>query len=431
MNNQTSLIGLFKRTYGDNIIELYKNENPLLDLLGFESKIGEDFDQPVDLTFENAFTQAVNTTLPSGAGYGGYIQPISGVTGRALVTPFSIHGRASVTYTSISEAAAKGDKAFAAATAHIVKRMGRSHAKRLEIQLLHGRRGICEVESVSGAGTTRSVVITAASAAEGLFAGLGKPVASSLAGARLDVYTSARVKASTQTSTIDIVSYTPSTRTLVVNGTDAAGGLQLITGSGQFLYFETAGISAAAANTGEMPGLKYWANNTSTLFNIDPSQQLLWQGNTVTSVGTPSLAKLIDALTAPSSYGLMNSLSVAIVPPRAFNVIVSDQAALRRYNASEKTGKNGFSYLEFSTQTGTLRLQPHAYQHDGAIDIFCPDSAKRIGSTDMSFIQQQGGEDRLILQSADSPGAEMRTLSNQTLFCEMPRHVVSMSGITY
>ena len=430
MNNQTSLLGLFKRTYGDSVIELYKNENPILDSTQFENKIGEDFDQPVDLTLENAFTQAVNTTQPSGSAYGGYIQPISGVTARALVTPFSIHGRASVTYNAISEAAGKGDKAFAAATGHIVKRMGRSHAKRLEIQLIHGRRGLCEVESVSGSSTTRSVVITAATASEGMWAGLGKPVASSAAGARLDVYTSARVKETTQTSTIDVVSYTPATRTLLVNGTDAAGGLQLIS-AGDFLYFETVGPVAGAANTGEMPGFKFWANNTSTLFNIDASQQLLWTGNVNASTGTPTLATLIDALTAPSSYGLMNATTIAIVPPRAFNVMVSDQSALRRYNAAEKTGKNGFSYLEFNVQTGTLRLQPHAYQHDGSIDMFCPDSVKRIGSVDMTFIQQSGGEEKLILQSADSPGAEMRTLSNQTLFCEMPRHLVSLTGVTY
>lgn len=430
MNNQSSLIGLFKRTYGDNVIELYKNENPLIDMIGFESKIGEQFDQPVDLTFENAFTQAVNTVLPSGSAYGGYIEPIAGVTDRALVTPFAIHGRAAASYTSISEAASKGEKAFASATAHLVKRLGRSHAKRLEIQLLHGRRGLCEIESVSGSGTTRSVVITAASAAEGLWAGLGKPVSSSQAGARLDIYNAARTKNATQTTVIDVVSYTPSTRTLVVNGQDVAGGLQILA-AGQFLYFESAGVSGGAANTAEMPGFKFWANNTGSLFNIDASQQPLWAGNTQGSVGTPSLAKLIDALTAPSSYGLMNALTVAVMAPRALNVIISDQAALRRYGASEKTGKNGFSYLEFNAQTGTLRLQPHAYQHDGAIDIFCPDSVKRIGAVDMTFIQQTGGEDRLILQSATSPGAEMRTLGNQTLFCEMPRHVVAMSGITY
>jgi len=188
---------------------------------------------------------------------------------------------------------------------------------------------------------------------------------------------------------------------------------------------------AGAANTGEMPGFKFWANNTGTLFNIDASAQLLWTGNVNASTGTPTLATLIDALTAPSSYGLMNATTIAIVPPRAFNVMVSDQSALRRYNAAEKTGKNGFSYLEFNVQTGTLRLQPHAYQHDGSIDMFCPDSVKRIGSADMTFIQQSGGEEKLILQSADSPGAEMRTLSNQTLFCEMPRHLVSLTGVTY
>ena len=429
MNNQTSLIGIFRRTYGDSIIELYKNENPVIDSIKFESKLGEDFDQPVDLTLENAFTQSVNTNLPSGNGYGGYIQPISGVTGRALVTPFAIHGRASVSYTAISEAAGKGDKAFAAATAHIVKRTGRAHAKRLEIQLIHGRRGLCEVESVSGSLSNRAVVITAASAAEGMWAGLGKPVANSLAGARLDVYTSARVKES-QTSLIDVVSYVPSTRTLNVNGTDAAGGLQLI-GAGDFLYFETAGITATNPNTGEMPGFKAWANNNTTLFNIDASTQLLWTGNTVTSAGTPSLAALVDALTAPSSYGLMQATTIALVPPRAFNVIASDQAALRRYGGSEKTGKNGFTYLEFNVQTGVLRLQPHAYQHDGAIDMYCPDSVKRIGAVDMTFIQGSGQEEKLILQSADSPGAEMRSLSNQTLFCEMPRHLVSMTGVTY
>ena len=222
----------------------------------------------------------------------------------------------------------------------------------------------------------------------------------------------------------------PATRTLNVNGTDAAGGLQLI-GAGDFLYFETAGITATNPNTGEMPGFKAWANNNTTLFNIDASTQLLWTGNTVTSTGTPSLAALVDALTAPSSYGLMQATTIALVPPRAFNVIASDQAALRRYGGSEKTGKNGFTYLEFNVQTGVLRLQPHAYQHDGAIDMYCPDSVKRIGAVDMTFIQGSGQEEKLILQSADSPGAEMRSLSNQTLFCEMPRHLVSMTGVTY
>lgn len=424
MNDQTDLIGIFKRTFANRIIDLTKNENPMLDMTSFEEKIGENFQQPVDLQMEQAFTASVNTTLPSGTGYGGYLEPIAGLTDRALVTPFSIHGRTSVSYTTLDEAKRQGDMAFASAAGHLVKRMTRSHAKRLEVQLLRGRRGIGVIESGnSPGGGVATFVVTAGSWAEGLWSGTN--------GARLDVYLSTFLK-STQASAITITSVNPSTRTISVSGTSGATGLDLLAVGGSFVTFETATIAGGAANTNEMPGLKFWNNNTAALFNINPTTQPLWAGNLYsTSVGSVSLSKLIDSLTSPSSYGLMNSLSVAVVSPRAFNTIVSDQAALRRYPASEKTGRNGFSYLEFNVQTGTLRLQPHAYQADGEIDIFTPDAVKRIGSSEINFIQRQGNSEKLVLESATSPSGEMRTLSNQTLFCEQPRFNVSMSGITY
>jgi hypothetical protein len=428
MNDQTDLIGIYKRTFASRIIDLTKNENPLLDSLSFEQKIGENFQQPVDLTLEQAFTAAVNTTLPSGTGYGGYLEPIAGLTDRALVTPFSIHGRMSVSYTALSEAAKSGDQAFTSAAAHIIKRGTRSHAKRLEIQLLRGRRGIGVVESVSGAGTSRAIVLTASSWAEGIWSGM--------TGARLDLYDGLGTQASpwlktAQASTITVTSVVPSTRTVNVSGTDAATGLQLIA-AGVLLTFETATVAENAENTMEMPGLKQWARNTGSLFNISAATQPLWAGNVYSdSVGTPSLAKFIDALTSPSSYGLMNAISIGVIPPRALNTLISDQAALRRYGASEKTGKNGFSVLEFNVQTGTLRMQPHAYQSDGEFDIYCPESAVRIGSTEIEFINRNNGVERLVLESATSPSGEMRSLSNQTLFCPAPRHLVTASGMTY
>ena len=425
MNNQAQLIGIFKRTFANKIVDLTKNENPLLDLIPFEDRIGDNFQQPVDLAFEQAFTNAVNTVMPDGQQtYQGYLSPIAGLTDRALVTPFSIHGRAQVAYNALYEAAQSGDKAFVAAAGHVVRRMTRSHAKRLEIQLLRGRRGIGVIESGSGSGQTRSVVLTAASWAEGLWSGM--------VGARLDVYLSTFLR-STQNSSITITSVNPATRTINVSGTDGATGLNLITVAGSFITFETATVGAGNANTQEMPGLKFWARNTGSLFNIDASTQPLWAGNVYSdSTGTPSLAKFIDALTAPSSYGLMNALAVAVISPRCLNVLISDQAALRRYNGAEKTGKNGFSYLEFNVQTGTLRMQPHAYQPDGEFDIFCPESALRVGSTEITFIQRgSGGEERLVLESPTSPASEMRTLSSQTLFCQYPRHVVTAGGVTY
>lgn len=424
MNSQSTLIGLFKRTFSDKINDLTRAEFPMTDLIRFEDKIGESFQQPVDLTFEQAFTSAVNTVTPSGAAYGGYLDPIAGLTDRALVTPFSIHGRASVNYTSVSEAAAKGDKAFAAAIAHVVKRMTRSHGKRQEIQLLRGRRGIGVIESGnSPGGGVATFVVTAGSWAEGLWSGM--------VGARLDVYLSTGLK-STQASAITITGVAPATRTISCSGASVATGLDLLAVAGSYVTFETALIAGGAANTNEMPGLKEWNRNTGLLFNINATTQPLWAGNAPNDAfGTPSLSKLLDVLTSPSSYGLNNALSVAIVSPRAFNTMVSDQAALRRFPASEKTGRNGFSYLEFNCQTGVLRLQPHAFQADGDIDIFAPDAVKRIGSQEIDFIQGAGDDAKLILQSATMPAGEMRTLSNLTLFCEFPRNNVSVSGVTY
>lgn len=426
MNDQADLIGIYKRTFASRIVDLTKNENPILDSVGFEQKIGEQFQQPVDLQLEQAFTACANTTTPSGSGYGGYLDPINGLTDRALVTPFSIHGRMSVSYTTLSEAARAGEAAFTSAAAHVIKRGTRSHAKRLEIQLLRGRRGIGVIESGSSpGGGVATFVVTQGSWAEGLWSGM--------VGSRLDVYLTTGLK-STQASAITVTAVAPSTRTISVSGTSGATGLDLLATAGSYVTFEVAGGAANAglANTQEMPGLKFWANNTGSLFNINATTQPLWAGNVYsTSTGTPSLAKFIDALTSPSSYGLMNAVSIAIIPPRALNTIISDQAALRRYGASEKTGKNGFSMLEFNVQTGTLKMQPHAYQADGEFDIYCPDSVSRIGSTEIEFINRNNGVERLVLESATSPSGEMRSLSNQTLFCSAPRHLVFASGMTY
>lgn len=425
MNNQTTLVGIYKRTFANRILDLTRNENPLLDTIGFEDKIGESFQQPVDLAFEQAFTNSANTSLPSGALYGGYLEPIAGLTDRALVTPFTIHGRMQASYTALSEAAAAGDKAFVAAATHLIKRGTRSHAKRLEIQLLRGRRGVGTIESGTDGGATGTVVINATSWAEGLWSGM--------AGARLDVYLTTGLK-STQASSITVTSVNPLTRTLNVSGTTGATGLTLLTVAGSFITFEVRGgvANAGLANVEEMPGMKFWARNTGALFGINATTQPLWAGNVYSdAVGTPSLAKFIDALTAPSSYGLMNAVSVAVIPPRALNTLISDQAALRRYGASEKQGKNGFSMLEFNVQTGTLRMQPHAYQPDGEFDIFCPDSVSRVGSTEIDFIDRNSGGERLVLEAATSPAGEMRTISNQTLFAPQPRHLVTAGGVTY
>ena len=58
------------------------------------------------------------------------------------------------------------------ATKHVVKRLGRSGTKRLEIEMLHGRRSIGTISAISGTSTTRVLTISDASWSAGIWAGM-------------------------------------------------------------------------------------------------------------------------------------------------------------------------------------------------------------------------------------------------------------------
>ena len=124
---------------------------------------------------------------------------------------------------------------------------------------------------------------------------------------------------------------------------------------------------------------------------------------------------------------------IAVISPRAFEVINSDVAALRQYDVSYSPAKaeNGSSALKFNGQTGPIEIMPHAFQKDGLAHMFCPNEALRVGASDISFITRQGSEDKLILESSTVAASEMRAYSNQALFLAQPRHSVRMAGITY
>lgn len=132
------------------------------------------------------------------------------------------------------------------------------------------------------------------------------------------------------------------------------------------------------------------------------------------------------------AYGAVDKLC-AVVSLKAFSVLNTDLAALRQFDSSYKTSnaQQGVSGITFNTSVGELEILPHPLQCDGKIQIFCPSEALRVGSTDITFIQRGNGGEKLILESATTPAGEMRTMSNQALFLEQPRHLVELSGITY
>ena len=435
MNQQSTLVGLFKEVYGENIVEAWSFMAKLAKRINFvqqELRPGNFYHQPVDVQFEQGISEAAAGSVP-GAGGPVFFPPTAGMMQDAQIAGAQLIGRSQVSYEAIARSA-NSKAAFKQATQHVVRRLSQAVVKRLEIHLLHGGRGIGTIASLAGeSGTgpwTSVITLTDASWSSGIWAGM--------LGAYIDLYQSdlatarqsANINSASVSCTVTAIDTINKTVTLTYTGAARSGWT-----AGDVLFLG-GGRGGTAAQTTELAGLDVITrlNASSPPFqNIACATYDLWRGNQYsTATGVLSFAKLLEAAGLAASYGLMDEL-VAVISPRAFEVLNSDIAALRQYDVSYKSAsaENGTGALKFHAQTGIVEIMPHAFQKDGLCHMFAPNEALRIGATDVSFITRQGSEDKLILESSTSAASEMRAYSNQSLFCAQPRHTVLMDGITY
>ncbi len=420
VNSDTTLTGILKRVYAKGVVDAYSFMAPLAGrLIKYdyqEAGLGESYNQPVDLQLEHSFTYAAAGVTPT------YLAVNTGVMQNAQATGSQIFGRSAVTYEMLARAKAQGSKAFESAVKRVTKRLATSHLKRLEIDLICGGVGIAAGGTITGTSTTRALVVSDDSWSPGRFAGM---VGATLRIVRAD--NSTLVAPSTGAAgTCNIVSIVNSTKTVNIN-IDSTDGTALDTywPLGGIMYFE----SETPVNA--MSGLSAWANMSGTWFNIAAGTYDLWNANIYsTTTGVISFGKIVEAADMIAPYGQVDKL-VAVVPTRAYSVLNTDLAALRQIDSSYKTSKieNGFEGITFHTSVGMIEILPHPFQSDGKIQIFAPSEALRTGACDIEFIDRGG--DKIVLESATTPSGELRTMSNQQLFLEQPRHLVELSGITY
>lgn len=422
VNDQTQLTGLFKQVYAKSVVDAFSFAAPLASKhIKFDyadAGTGDYYNQPVDLQLEHSFTYAAANTTPT------YLAINAGVMQNAQLRGAQIFGRSAVAYEAISRAAASGPKAFESATKRVVKRLGMSHLKKLETQLLCGQSGIAVGSTISGTSTTRALVVTDETWSAARFAG---SVGATISIVRANNST-AVVPVAGAAGSCTIASVNAATKTVNIagNATDLTD-LDTYWPLGAIMYWES------ASATTESAGLSAWANMSGTFAGIATGTYDLWNGNIYSSsTGVISFGKLVEASEMVGAYGAVDKL-VAVCSLKAFSVLNTDIAALRQYDSSYKTSKGelGVSGITFNTSVGELEILPHPLQCDGKIQIFCPSEAQRIGSTDITFIQRGSGGEKLILESATTPAGEMRTMSNQALFIDQPRHVVELSGITF
>jgi len=437
VNNQSTLVGLFKETYGDSIVEAWGFMAKLANRIKFirqELQPGNKYHQPIDLSLEHGISHAASGTT-IGTGTSVFFPATAGQMQDAQIAGAQIIGRALVSYEAIAQSA-NSKAAFKSATQHVVRRLSQAALKRLEIGILHGTRGIGNIASLAaetGSSGAYSSVLTLsdASFSAGLWAGM--------VGAFIDLYQSdlstVRQSANLNTGVTSgtsgwcrVSAVDQKAKTVTLNyGTARSGWV-----AGDVLFF---GSAVGGTSSTEAPGIDAITRvdaSSGTFWNIATATYDLHRGNQYTSTGTPSLGKILEATGLAASYGLFDDV-IAIIPTKGFEVINTDIAALRQYDASytEARAKTGARALTFYGQTGAIELMPHPFQKDGMAHIIAPSEFIRVGAGDISFITRQGSEDKLILESANSAGSEMRIYSNQAPFSEMLRHTICMDGLTY
>lgn len=395
-----NLNGLFKQVYADKLKDLIPDGVKLLNMIKFSAKdkTGDKYNQPIILGMEHGVTFAASeedafTLNPAVAGQ---IKNAE-VRGNALVL------RSVIGYKAIS-ASIGSEAAFQEATKYLVANMLRSVTKKLEIEMLYGTKGYGKVASKSGS----TIEIEAAEWAPGIWAGAeGMPV---------DIVDS---DGSTINQSATVVSVNFETKVVTLSAPVAA---DVAAGDTVFhkgaLGKEFKGIHAILEQ------------QTGDLFNINQSTYNLFRGNVYDCQGDElSFDHLNNAIARAVEKGL-DSKVICMVNPRTWADLLTEQAALRKYDSSYSSAKleQGSKGLLFHSQNGEIEIVPSIYVKEGFAYMIEPSSFMRVGSQDVSFKRPGFGDD--FFRELDSAaGFELRCYCDQALFTSQPSHNVLITGI--
>lgn len=405
--NVAALNGLFKTVYADKLLDLVPDFAVLQKKIPFspaDKETGAFYAQPINLASEAGFTYngTAGTIVTLNAAVSGQMKEAQ-VYGSELVL------RAQLSYVALSRASKAGPKAFKRASAWKVEDMNNAMRKRLECALIYGQVGVGTV-SAAAAGV---ITISAASWAGGIWAGAE--------GSILEAFDATTATANQHNTDLVITAVDSDNRNLTVSGTSAA------VVAGDTLYFK-----GARTTTGynEMAGLQKIITNTGTLFAIDASAYSLFKGNTSSSTGTISLAKLQTAVAKAVNKGLMEKCMV-LLSPKNWGTLNSDLAALRVFDQSygASKGEAGNEALVYHSTNGQLEVISHPLVKDGDAFIVPEGGVQRIGSVDLSF-GVPGMEEEFFTLVPATNAIELQCMADQAIFLEKPAHCVYMSGIS-
>lgn len=400
-NTVTTLNGLFKEVYAEKLENLIPEGTKFMQKVPFSERkkqLGSLYHQPVVLGLEHGITYAGPTDDAFALD-----DAINGVIKDAAVQGSQMMLRSRLGIAAASRASSGEPKAFENATKFLVRNMLRSMAKRLEVGMFYGGTGIGEVGALPGG---NDITIATAEWAPGVWAGSEQM--------KVDIYdaTSTTLRGVAQVTSVDM-----DTRTITV---DAIPGGTVATDK---IYFK-------GAQGKEAVGIHFILTNTGPLFGINASSYTLWKGNELDLSGNPlSFARVQDAIARGVEKGLDSDVCV-FVNPRTWSDLLTEQTALRQYDSTYKVSvaEAGHQEITFYGQNGKVEIVPSIYCKEGFSYVLCMEEMLRIGSTDITFRRPDQG-DTFFRELENAAGYELRSYSDQALFCYAPGKNTLIKGI--
>jgi hypothetical protein len=333
------------------------------------------------------------------------LPPISGQIKDATVKGNPLVMRSVLGLTSAARAAQGGQQAFMDATKYLVANMLRSVTKKLEIELLYGQMGYGVVGSVS----TSVITVSTGEWAPGIWAGAeGMPI---------EIRDSS---GATSRGEFTVSAVSLEDRTVTLTTSAAAAGV-----------VATDVIWHKGAYGNEFAGIhKILSTTSGSLFGINVGQYNLFKGSEYDAGAAPlSFSKLSSAVARAVEKGLDSSV-VAYINPRAWSNMMSDQAALRKYDQSYSPVKmeNGSKSILFHSQNGDIEIVPSIYIKEGYAFMLSAEDWSRVGSLEVTF-KRPGQGDNFFRDSDNTAGYELRLMTDQALFCHAPGRSVLVKNI--
>lgn len=392
-NTPSTIASRLKEVYNDGITQLVPSTN---ELAGKRLKFKKELELGKQVVFDVQLSHELGFTV--GQGELTLNAAIAQTAAKATVDAYQIILRSRVSYDLINRA--KTTKAaFARFNDSKFIPMVESFRKREEIHAIYGRDGLGKV-SANASGV---LTISADTWAPSLWLGLEDAV--------LEAFDSKAASATQRNGNLTITSVDIVNRTVTVSGTSTA------VVANDHLYFK--GDRTATAHNGPV-GLMHIARNTGSLYGISAATYALWSSNSY-DVGTSALtlAKILAAAAKSADKGCAEKLT-CLVPVSCFQNLVSDQAALRQYDASYSKSKmeNGAESLSFYGATGLIEVVPYMFMKQGEFVLFPERQTCMIGSTEMTNIVGPGGD--IVFDLESTSAKEMRLVAEWTVFCERP-----------